>query len=106
MAAAATGLARADAPRIGPAQCAERLAELGFTVQRTGSGWRGQCPLHDDNEPSLMISEGRAKQQLLLHCFGCGAKFSDVFARSGSNLQNRPSQSLYNCVKGVNDYII
>jgi hypothetical protein len=39
-------------------------------ARRSGSGWMAQCPAHDDNNPSLSISERNGK--LLVHCFaGC-----------------------------------
>ena len=49
---------------------AESLAhELGG-ARRSGPGWLARCPAHDDNDPSLSISERTGK--LLVHCFaGC-----------------------------------
>jgi hypothetical protein len=42
---------------------------LGAT--RNGTGWAARCPAHDDQNPSLTISEG-ATQPIVLHCHaGC-----------------------------------
>jgi DNA primase len=48
---------------------AEYLA-IGLGGRRRGSGWTARCPAHDDNNPSLSISERSGK--ILVHCFaGC-----------------------------------
>ncbi|MDA2926322.1 toprim domain-containing protein [Acidobacteria bacterium AH-259-G07] len=40
-------------------------------VRRTGKGWLACCPVHDDREPSLSISQG-ADGTTLVHCHaGC-----------------------------------
>ena len=43
-------------------------------VKRSGSGWMACCPAHDDQNPSLSISEGD-DSRVLLHCFaGCSVE--------------------------------
>jgi hypothetical protein len=49
-----------------------------------------QCPVHDDAEPSLSVSQGPPGRELLLHCFGCGAKFEDLLAAVGVEHAKRP----------------
>ena len=54
---------------------AETIASLGG--RKTGNGWIAQCPLHDDQTPSLSISAGR-DGKVLVHCHaGCNQR--DVF---------------------------
>ena len=44
---------------------------------KTGNGWTAQCPLHDDQTPSLSISAGK-DGKVLVHCHaGCNQR--DVF---------------------------
>ena len=44
---------------------------------KTGNGWIAQCPLHDDQTPSLSISSGK-DGKVLVHCHaGCNQR--DVF---------------------------
>ena len=44
---------------------------------KTGNGWIAQCPLHDDQTPSLSISAGK-DGKVLVHCHaGCNQR--DVF---------------------------
>ncbi len=41
-------------------------------VRKTDHGWTAKCPSHNDNSPSLSVTEKDGK--ILLHCFaGCGA---------------------------------
>jgi DNA primase len=44
---------------------------IGRTVhlKRTGSGYVGLCPFHNEKTPSFSVSESRQS----FHCFGCGA---------------------------------
>lgn len=37
-------------------------------LRRSGSSWRGRCPLHDDHDPSLVVWPERGRWR----CFGCG----------------------------------
>lgn len=47
-----------------------RLDELGKEYTETADGVMAQCPVHDDNSPSLSITD--AGDKLLWHCFaGC-----------------------------------
>ena len=44
---------------------------------KNGNGWTAQCPLHDDQKPSLSISSGK-DGKVLVHCHaGCNQR--DVF---------------------------
>lgn len=46
----------------------ERLvASAGITLKKSGKDQIGQCPFHDDAEPSLVITSSKN----LWHCFGC-----------------------------------
>lgn len=48
---------------------ARDIAE-GLGARRSGSGWKAPCPAHEDDNPSLSISEADGK--ILLHCHaGC-----------------------------------
>lgn len=43
-------------------------------VRRSGEGWTGRCPAHDDRTPSLTIGVG-SDGRVLLYCFaGCAAE--------------------------------
>jgi DNA primase catalytic core len=47
----------------------ERLVEAsGITLKKSGKDLLGQCPFHDDGEPSLVVTPAKN----LWHCFGCG----------------------------------
>ena len=39
------------------------------TLKPAGKGYKGRCPFHPDDTPSLMVSPEKG----LWHCFGCGA---------------------------------
>jgi len=48
--------------------CVERLIESsGVGLRKSGKDWLGQCPFHDDGEPSLVVTPSKN----LWHCFGC-----------------------------------
>ena len=66
-----------------PDDYAERLRLMGYRVLTLGAGkYKAQCPCHEDREPSLAISPGN-RTRLVLHCFGCEAKFPDLLAAAG-----------------------
>ncbi|CAG7856536.1 hypothetical protein MCAMS1_01058 [biofilm metagenome] len=47
----------------------ERLVEAsGIALKKSGKGLLGNCPFHDDDEPSLVVTPAKN----LWHCFGCG----------------------------------
>lgn len=47
----------------------ERLVEAsGISLKKSGKDLLGQCPFHDDGEPSLVVTPSKN----LWHCFGCG----------------------------------
>lgn len=50
------------------------VEQQGYTVTRMGKDHAIQCPFHDDDTPSLIISP----QTNLFHCFGCEAAGSVV----------------------------
>src|SRR6516165_6312567 len=55
---------------------AETIAKA-LGVHKIGTGWVAQCPLHDDQKPSLSISSGK-DNKVLVHCHaGCNQR--DVF---------------------------
>ncbi len=45
------------------------LIESYTSVKKTGRGYVGLCPFHDDRNPSMHIDEEKG----LFHCFSCGA---------------------------------
>ena len=69
---------------------AEQIADQ-LHARRSGAGWIGRCPAHEDRSPSLSIREGD-DGRVLLHCFaGCsiesiceavGLKVSYLFPES------------------------
>jgi CHC2 zinc finger len=72
-----------------PSAATERvLSRLSYVASRGGSTWKALCPAHDDQDPSLSITEGD-NGRVLLHCFaGCderailqamGLTFRDLF---------------------------
>jgi hypothetical protein len=67
-------------------------------LKRNGSRWMALCPAHGDTNPSLSISEDKAK--ILIHCFaGCtveaichaiGLRVSELFTKPPGVLQRKP----------------
>src|SRR5215472_1050860 len=48
----------------------ERILSRLRRVRRSGNGWTALCPAHNDNHPSLSITQNSSR--ILLHCFaGC-----------------------------------
>ena len=69
------------------------LEAAGKKLVRSGAGWMAQCPGHDDQNPSLSISEG-SDGRVLVHCHA-GCKQEDVVALLGvpiSDLFDLPSR--------------
>lgn len=59
-------------------------------VKEIGPGkWMALCPCHPDTNPSLSIKETQ-EGKILLFCFGCGAKSSDIFKALGLPWQSLP----------------
>src|SRR6266404_2911033 len=57
-----------DIERLKSEVCVERLIESsGVALRKSGKDWLGQCPFHDDGEPSLVVTPSKN----LWHCFGC-----------------------------------
>ncbi len=50
------------------------LVESYTSVKKTGKGYVGLCPFHDDTNPSMHVDEDKG----LFHCFSCGAGW-DIF---------------------------
>ena len=50
------------------------LVESYTSVKKTGKGYVGLCPFHDDTNPSMHVDEDKG----LFHCFSCGAG-GDIF---------------------------
>lgn len=57
---------------------AEDVAKGLAKPRRSGNGWTACCPAHDDQRPSLSISDG-LDGKVLLHCFA-GCRFEDIAA--------------------------
>lgn len=53
---------------------------------RNGNGWKTRCPAHDDQDPSLSISEGY-DGRVLLHCHA-GCRMEDILSSSGLKLRD------------------
>jgi len=45
-----------------------KLVEQSVPLKRSGSGWKGLCPFHQEKTPSMHVSP----QHQRVHCFGCG----------------------------------
>jgi CheY-like chemotaxis protein len=54
-------------------------------VKKTPSGYIACCPVHDDKNPSMSVTEKDGV--VLMHCFSCGANGLDV----ANSLQISPS---------------
>jgi putative DNA primase/helicase len=78
---------------------AAELIERLERVKRSGEGWVARCPAHEDNRPSLSITEGE-DGRVLLHCFaGCtvesiaaalGLELTELFADNGRGSLGEP----------------
>ena len=54
------------------------IEKQGINLQKSGKGYMGLCPFHDDKNPSLSVNE----KEGVFHCFGCGASGDVIeFAR-------------------------
>lgn len=51
-------------------------------VKKTHRGYQACCPVHDDKTPSMTITE-TDDGKVLVHCFGCGARGTDVVEAIG-----------------------
>ncbi len=79
----------------------ENLVER-LHAKRSGNGWKAKCPVHDDREPSISISEG-ADGRALIFCHA-GCKINEILAAidlkprdlfvSGKNDSEPPKQTL------------
>jgi len=57
-----------DIERLKNEVAVERLIEgAGIALRKSGKDKIGQCPFHDDSEPSLVVTPAKN----LWHCFGC-----------------------------------
>jgi len=59
-------------PEVGEVKSRVNIVELigrYVTLKPAGKGYKGRCPFHPDDTPSLMVSPEKG----LWHCFGCGA---------------------------------
>ena len=52
------------------------LAKLS-KVKKVHHGYKACCPVHDDSDPSMTITETE-DGKVLCHCFACGARGTDV----------------------------
>src|SRR5215471_7840108 len=55
-------------------------------ARRNGKGWIAKCPMHDDRDPSLSISEGSDGRALIKCHAGCDT--NDVLAALGLTLRD------------------
>lgn len=58
------------------------IKSRGIKLRKTGKGYKGRCPFHDDRDPSLSVNP----VENLWQCFGCGAggdavRFVELFDR-------------------------
>ncbi len=51
-------------------------------VRKTHKGYSACCPVHDDKSPSMTLTETN-DGKVLIHCFGCGARGTDVVEALG-----------------------
>ena len=87
-------------------------------AEKSGDGWAAKCPAHDDDSPSLSISEGDDGRTLLRCHVGCsvekivaeiGLKMSDLFAdnghakRNGSPAKSIPAFNWQTCIDAFTD---
>lgn len=89
-----TALAQQNRVDLSAVRRAVRLSDAfrelvrGDMRERGDGEWMACCPFHDDDKPSLSISDTRA----LFHCFGCGASGDLVeMERRARNLPSLPS---------------
>ncbi len=70
----------------------EALQRRNCRPVRGQRGWRARCPAHDDQAPSLSVSEGRGGRALVRCCAGCsteivlkalGLRWPDLFDNRG-----------------------
>lgn len=76
------------------------LEKLGG-VKKTNSGWIARCPAHEDNNPSLSVSEGD-EGRILFHCHA-GCSFASVLNSldlTAKDLFNRVQPSLKTSSQG------
>lgn len=63
---------------VGSLRPVDRVLEGLDGVKRSGSGWLARCPAHDDQNPSLSVSEGD-EGQAVMTCFA-GCTFEEILA--------------------------
>jgi len=51
-------------------------------VKKTHRGYSACCPVHNDKNPSMTLTE-TDDGKVLIHCFACGARGSDVVEALG-----------------------
>ena len=73
----------------------EALEQAGKTVKKTSSGYQAQCPVHNDRNPSLTISQGDDGRILL--CCHAGCKVKDICRALGiTEAELFPDKRAYN----------
>jgi len=61
-------------------------------VKKNGSGYMALCPAHDDQKPSLSVTEQDGR--VLLHCHA-GCEYKDIAAALGIEKQERRIEAVY-----------
>lgn len=59
----------------------ERILERLEKVRKFGKGYRACCPVHNDKDPDMQLTEVDGK--VLIHCHACGANGQQVVEAIG-----------------------
>jgi putative DNA primase/helicase len=88
----------------------QRLSDRGRKPRRAGGSWQALCPAHDDQNPSLNVSEGRDGCAVVTCFAGCPTErvldeldlgFRDLFADAGKQRMNIVAEYDYPDENGV-----
>lgn len=75
------------------------LADSGLQVKTVSSTrFMAQCPAHDDNNPSLSVTDNRQGEKALIHCHA-GCEYRDILGALGLS-----ASDLYDKPKGKEEY--
>lgn len=62
----------------------QQVLDLLEGVRKSGDGWTGRCPAHDDSRASLSVAEGN-DGRALIHCFA-GCNIEEILAAIGMEM--------------------